>query len=206
QDEATRREIDAAFALARRLGGDAELLHGSSIADALLDHAAHNGVSTLVLGRTRERPLARMFNRTLTQQLIQRGAHYEITIISTPQARARSRRESLLPPMRGISHEPAQALIATALACAVAWLAEHWVGMADLSMVFIVAVVLVAARTRASVAVMAAILCFLAYNFLFIAPRFTFAIGARQGVITVFLFLAAALVAGRLASRLRMQV
>ncbi|KAG0920568.1 hypothetical protein G6F32_015533 [Rhizopus arrhizus] len=86
QDDATRREIDAAFALARRLGGDAELLHGSSIADALLDHAAHNGVSTLVLGRTRERPLARMFNRTLTQQLIQRGAHYEITIISTPQA------------------------------------------------------------------------------------------------------------------------
>jgi hypothetical protein len=206
QDEATRREIDAAFALARRLGGDAELLHGSSIADALLDHAAHNGVSTLVLGRTRERPLARMFNRTLTQQLIQRGAHYEITIISTPQARARSRREGLLPPMRGISYEPVQALIATALACAVAWLAERWVGMADLSMVFIVAVVLVAARTRASVAVMAAILCFLAYNFLFIAPRFTFAIGARQGVITVFLFLAAALVAGRLASRLRMQV
>lgn len=206
QDEATRREIDAAFALARRLGGDAELLHGSSIADALLDHAAHNGVSTLVLGRTRERPLARMFNRTLTQQLIQRGAHYEITIISTPQARARSRREGLLPPGRGISYEPVQALIATALACAVAWLAERWVGMADLSMVFIVAVVLVAARTRASVAVMAAILCFLAYNFLFIAPRFTFAIGARQGVITVFLFLAAALVAGRLASRLRMQV
>ena len=78
-----------------------------------------------------------------------------------------------------------------ALACVVAWLAERWVGMADLSMVFIVAVVLVAARTRASVAVMAAILCFLAYNFLFISPRFTFAIGARQGVITVFLFLAA---------------
>jgi two-component system sensor histidine kinase KdpD len=44
------------------------------------------------------------------------------------------------------------------------------------------------------------------YNFFFIAPRFTFAISARQGVITVFLFLAAALVAGRLASRLRMQV
>ncbi|PSD22778.1 hypothetical protein C7E12_22655, partial [Stenotrophomonas maltophilia] len=47
----------------------------------------HNGVSTLVLGRTRERPLARMFNRTLTQQLIQRGAHYEITIISTTACR-----------------------------------------------------------------------------------------------------------------------
>ena len=46
----------------------------------------------IVLGRTRERPFARMFNRTLTQQLIQRGAHYELTIVSTPEARARARR------------------------------------------------------------------------------------------------------------------
>jgi len=205
-DEATLREIDAAFALARRLGGEAELLHGSSIADALLDHAAHNSVSTLVLGRTRERPFARMLNRTLTQQLIQRGAHYEITIIGTPQARARARRTGLSVPSRSTGQDTLLALGATAIACLVALVAERWVGLYDLSMVFIVAVVMVAARSRTSAAVIAAALCFLAYNFFFIAPRFTFAISARQGVITVFLFLAAALVAGRLASRLRMQV
>ncbi len=85
-------EIDRAFALARRLGGEAVLLHGANVADALLDHAARSGVSTLVLGRTRERPLARMINRTLTQQLLQRGAHYELVIISSPEARARARR------------------------------------------------------------------------------------------------------------------
>ncbi|MCX2921788.1 ATP-binding protein [Stenotrophomonas bentonitica] len=205
-DEQTRREIDAAFALARRLGGEAELLHGSSIADALLDHAAHNGVSTLVLGRTRERPLARMLNRTLTQQLIRRGAHFEITIIGTPQARARARRSGLSIPSRSAGKDALLALGATAAACLVALVAERWIGLYDLSMVFIVAVVMVAARSRTSAAVIAAALCFLAYNFFFIAPRFTFAISARQGVITVFLFLAAALVAGRLASRLRMQV
>ena len=206
EDDSTRREIDAAFALARRLGGDAELLHGPSIADALLDHAAHNSVSTLVLGRTRERPFARMLNRTLTQQLIQRGAHYEITIIGTPQARAHARRHGLSMPTLSTGRDSVLALVATALACLVALVAERWVGLYDLSMVFIVAVVVVAARSRTSAAVMAAALCFLAYNFFFIAPRFTFAISARQGVITVFLFLVAALVAGRLASRLRMQV
>jgi two-component system sensor histidine kinase KdpD len=206
QDEATRREIDAAFALARRLGGEAELLHGPGVADVLLDYAAHNAVSTLVLGRTRERPLARMFNQTLTQQLIQRGAHYEITIISTPQARARSRRFGLALSPDSWGKDAGTAVLATAGACVAAWLGERWLGLSDLAMVFIVAVVLVAARTRMSAAVLAATLCFLAYNFFFIAPRFTFAISARQGVITVFLFLAAALVAGRLASRLRMQV
>jgi two-component system sensor histidine kinase KdpD len=63
-------------------------------------------------------------------------------------------------------------------------------------MVFIVAVVLVASRTRMAAAVTGRRLCFLAYNFFFIEPRFTLFIGARQGVATVFLFLAAALVAG----------
>ncbi|TAA25755.1 sensor histidine kinase [Pseudoxanthomonas winnipegensis] len=205
-DADSQQEIDRAFALARRLGGEAELLHGPNIADALLDHAGHTGVSTLVLGRTRERPLARMVNRTLTQQLIQRGAHLEINIVSTPAARARARRSLHALPQRLSRHDAGFSLLATVAAVALAWIAQRWVGLDDLSMVFIVAVVVVAARTRMAAAVLSAVLCFLAYNFFFIEPRFTLHISAEQGVVTVFLFLAAALVAGRLASRLRMQV
>lgn len=204
--EARQRELDHAFALARKLGADTEVLHGASIADALLDHAGRSGVSAIVLGRTRERPVARMFNRMLTQQLLQRGAHFELTIVNTPEARARSRRESHAPRLSFTRHDTALVLLATLLAVAISWLAERWVGLDDLSMVFIVAVVLVAARTRMTAAVATAVLCFFAYNFFFIEPRFTLNIGARQGVTTVFLFLVAALVAGRLAARLRMQV
>ena len=205
-DEARQRELDRAFALARRLGGDAMVLHGNNIVDALLDHGARWGASAIVLGRTRERPVARMFNRTLTQQLIQRGAHYELTIVSTPEARARARRS-----WRGAGgmlnrSDATLAVLAAAVATALAWLAERWIGLDDLSLIFIVAVVLVAARTRMTAAVIAAVLCFFAYNFFFIEPRFTLMIGARQGAITVVLFLVAALVAGRLASKLRMQV
>ncbi len=205
-DEARQRELDRAFALTRRLGGDAIVLHGNNIVDALLDHAARSGASAIVLGRTRERPFARMFNRTLTQQMIQRGAHYELTIVSTPEARARARRS-----WRGTGgllnrSDAALAVFAAVVATALAWVAERWIALDDLSLIFIVAVVLVAARTRMTAAVIAAVLCFFAYNFFFIEPRFTLMIGARQGVITVVLFLVAALVAGRLASKLRMQV
>ena len=205
-DDDAQRELDRAFALARRLGGEAELLHGPSIVDALIDHAGRSGVSTIVIGRTRERPFARMFNRTLTQQLLQRAAHLELTIVSTPEARAKSRRS-----LRDVGAlltrtDAGLAVAAAALATAIAGLAERYISLDDLSMVFIVAVVVVASRTRMAAAVLAAGLCFLSYNFFFIEPRFTLLIGARQGVATVFLFLAAALVAGRLASRLRMQV
>jgi two-component system sensor histidine kinase KdpD len=199
-------EIDRAFALARRLGGDTALLHDASIADALLDFATQNGVSTLVLGRTRERPLARMFNRTLTQQLLQRGAHYELVIVSSGDARARARRSWRRPAQWLRRYDVAYAVFTTAGAVGVAALLQRWTDIDDLSMVFIVAVVLVAARTRMAAAVLAALLSFLAYNFFFIEPRFTLQISARQGVVTVCLFLIAALVAGRLASRLRSQV
>ena len=68
------------------------------------------------------------------------------------------------------------------------------------------AVLVVASRTYTGPAVLTAVLCFLAYNFFFIEPRYTLYISARHGVATVALFLAAALLAGRLASRLAMQV
>ena len=205
-DEARQLELDRAFALARRLGGETEVLHGGNIVDAILDHAARSGVSTIVLGRTRERPFARMFNRTLTQQLLQRGAHYELTIFSTPEARARSRQSGRRIGGWLSRSDVALALLATMLATATGALTERWLGLDDLSMIFIVAVVIVASKTRMAAAVLAAALCFLSYNYFFIEPRFTLFIGARQGVFTVLLFLVAALVAGRLASRLRAQV
>lgn len=98
------------------------------------------------------------------------------------------------------------AVLASLIAVALASLGERWLQLDDLSLVFMLAVLLVAAHTRTGPAVLTALLCFLAYNFFFIEPRYTLYIHARHGVATVVAFLAAALVAGRLASRLAMQV
>ncbi|HEY5970803.1 MAG TPA: DUF4118 domain-containing protein, partial [Pseudoxanthomonas sp.] len=98
------------------------------------------------------------------------------------------------------------AVLGSLAAVAIAALAERWLGLLDLSLVFMLAVLVVASRTHTGPAVLAAVLCFLAYNFFFIEPRYTFYISAWQGMATVALFLAAALLAGRLAARLAMQV
>jgi len=204
--QARQLEIDRAFALARRLGGETAILHSGDVAGALLDEAAAQGASAIVIGRTRERPIARMFNRTLTQQLLRRGARYELTIVSTPQTRLRAQRMGERATRWLAGRELALVLFATAVAVALAALGQRYLEFNDLSMVFMTAVLVVASRTRMAAAVVTAVLCFLAYNFFFIEPRFSFLISARQGVITVLIFLAAALIAGRLASRLRMQV
>lgn len=207
RDEQQRlMEIDKAFSLARNLGGETEVLHDTDVTQALLDAAAARGAKSIVIGRTRERPIARIFNRTLTQQLLQRGARYELTIVSTPQARQRSLRLPDLTNERFTRREPLLILMASTGATGAAAIAEHFLGLQDLSLIFLVAVVLIASRTRMTSAAITAVLCFLSYDFFFIEPRFTFLISAHRGVVTVLLFLAAALIAGRLASRLRMQV
>lgn len=206
RDPDKQHELDRAFALARRLGGDTEVLHDSNVVHAIVGYAEQCSASTLVLGHTRERPVARMFNHTLTQQLLRQGAHFELTIVSSPQARARSRRSLHNAGKWFTRNDMVLAIVATTLATAIGAIAGRWLAQGDLAMIYIVAVILVASRTRMAAAVVAAVLSFLAYNLFFIPPVFTLYISASRGVVTAFLFLAAALIAGRLASRLRAQV
>lgn len=110
------------------------------------------------------------------------------------------------PENTSLANELAYATITGAIAVLVGIVAERTMGFDDLSLIFITALIFVSVRTRMSVAMYSALLCFLAYNFFFIHPRYTFFIEASQGVVTVVMFLVAALICGRLANRLRTQV
>jgi two-component system sensor histidine kinase KdpD len=110
------------------------------------------------------------------------------------------------PGTAGLPEESAVAAGATALALLVALAAERWLGVVDLSLPFITAVIVVASRSRLGVAVGTALLGFLAYNFFFVEPRHSLLVATPQGAATLAGLLAAALVCGRLASRLHSQV
>lgn len=210
--EQQQLELDRAFALARRLGGNTTVVQGTDIAQTLLDTATIHNVTAIVIGRTRQRPWATLLGKTLSQRLLKHGTAYELTIVAAPQdqlftssTRSSSKVNWHTLPKKTWS-ETGFVLLATLLGIGLAMLADRWLGLQDLSIIFIVTVLVVASRTRMLAAVTSAILCFLAYNFFFISPRLTLEISAPRGVVTVLTFLAAALIAGRLASRLRMQV
>ncbi|GAB2535167.1 ATP-binding protein [Rhodanobacter koreensis] len=208
-DPARRERRDAAMRLARRLGGEAIILRGHAIADELLAHADREGVGQIILGRTRERVVARMLGRSLTQLLLRRGAHLELTIIATPSERAASRRRLRLPNMPGglgRRGEYLYATLATLVALGLAFIGDRYLSVANLSLIFLTAVLVVAVRTRMAVAVYTAILCFVGYNFFFAPPRYSLDIASSDDVLAVGLFLVAALVCSRLATRLALQV
>ncbi len=205
-DPARREQLDAAMRLARRLGGEAIILRGHAIADELLAHADREGVGQIIIGRTRERIVARMLGRSLTQLLLRRGAHMELTIIATPSERAKARRRVRLLSARGSRGEYVYATVATLIAFGLAFIADRYLSVANLSLIFLTAVLVVAVRTRMAVAVYMAVLCFLGDNFFFTPPRYTLEMSRPDDVLTVTLFLLAALICSRLATRLASQV
>ena len=205
-DPARRERLDAAMRLTRRLGGESIVLRGHAVADELLAHADREGVGQIILGRTRERPVARMLGRSLTQRLLRRGAHMELTIIATPSERAASRRRLRFPGGRGSRREYIYATLAALAALILSFFADRYLSVANLSLIFLTAVLAVAVRTRMAVAVYTAILCFLGDNFFFAPPRYTLAIANFDDVLAVSLFLIVALVCSHLATRLASRV
>jgi two-component system sensor histidine kinase KdpD len=99
-----------------------------------------------------------------------------------------------------------EAGLAVALATGLAFLADRLFPVASLSVIFMTAVIVTASRSGRLAALAAAVLGFLSYNFFFTDPRFTFAVSRQGEVLTLVLFLAASLVTGNLAARLRARV
>ena len=205
QTDAQSREIERALNLCRQLGGMTEILYGQQHAKILSEFALERGISTLVLAQAQPKKYSFNFKSNLIAQILKHHPHFELSIVPIQS------KQKPLHPVTQIRlflsvKESILVLFTTIVSIIMASLGERYLGIEELSVIFITAVVFVASKTRMIAAACSAIIFFLAYNFFFIAPKYTFQISAHQGVITVVAFLAAALIASRLASRLREQV
>lgn len=208
-DDLKYTEIENALNLTRQLGGMTEILYGQQKVQIVLNYMSNHGMSTLVLKQNpAEQPRFKLnlFERqSLTQLLLKQQVDFEISVV--PIAQNQTQRFVFKKTALLITRREAQyVLVSTFLSLFIATIADRYLGIDDLSVIFITAVIWVASQTRLRIAVISAFLFFLAYNFFFIAPRYNLQIWAYQGVFTVLGFFCAALISSRLASRLREQV
>jgi two-component system, OmpR family, sensor histidine kinase KdpD len=206
-ENSRHREIESALNLTRQLGGMTEILYGKQHAKTLFDYVIDRGISTLVLTQPKMKTFD--FGLKLKANLVDRLLKYQpsfelsmVPIVEENKSYSNFLDQSTFLNLREIFY----VLATTVISIVIASLGEKYLGIEELSVIFITAVVFVASKTRMLAAVFSAILFFLAYNFFFISPKFTLQISAHQGVITVVAFLAAALISSRLASRLKEQV
>jgi len=208
---AAETRLARVLALAERLGAETVRLRGSGVADEVLRYARERNASSIVLGRTRRRRLAGLFGMTLSQQLLRRNTEFDIVFIGAdPGARpTRRRRDRLRAAFEAAGFRDYAFAVATVTAAgAVSAVLEHVLPLTlpNLSLVFLIGVLLVAARTALAPAIVSAGLSFLTFNFFFTDPRFSFSMARTDEIATVFFFLVVALIGSHLASRLRRQL
>ncbi|MGQ2905731.1 MAG: DUF4118 domain-containing protein [Neoaquamicrobium sediminum] len=206
--DAAKDSIAETLRLAESLGADISTINAEShVADEILAFARSRNVSRIVLGRPRPRLFTAWFTReTVAEEIIRKADDFEVTIVSADPGEARKAaiRGAVLAPER----DPKAYLwsaAAVAAATAVAIFVNRIFPVESLSLFFLVAVLGIATRFGLWPSIFASGLAFLSYNFFLTEPFFTFEIANQDLVLTLFLFLAVAVVTGNLAARLRDQ-
>lgn len=202
-DEQARMRLQNAQQLAERLGGEVVLLRAGEVAKTLIQHAAERRASLVLVGQSRPRLRRRLFGGGLAARLLRDAHGLEINVLDSEvqhdQPHVRSSRAV-------VWFDYGLALIATVLASVLAWAVSSVLALPNISMVFLAAVLLVAVRSSLGPALACAAMSFLAYDFLFIPPRFSFRIQREEDVLTLLFFLLMAALTGNLAARQRRQL
>lgn len=197
QDDSARRlRVEQGFALATRLGGETRWLQGEGWAEALLNYAESQKVRALVMGRSRPSGW-RFWRHSLPDRLARREGSFDLVVVSGGGVRERWRPRARWSAWRW--QEPVIALGTTLIALGVSWGLETWLELANLSLLFLGAVLASATLAGTRAAMASAILGFLAFNFFFTRPHFTLVVGEQEQLLTITFFLVVAIVVGKLA-------
>ncbi len=200
---AQRESILRVLALAQQLGAQTATLTGQSPAEQIVAYARSRNLARVVIGRSgRQRsPFAKSFSGRLAAL----GPDLEVVQVGIDAGKA-PRRASVI----GEGEKPAfryAPYVWTVAICALATVGAMplapYLDLANIVMLFLLAVVLVAVRFGRGPAVLAAFINVAAFDFFFVPPRFTLAISDAQYLIVFGVMLAVALIIGHLTSGLR---
>ncbi|WP_043746451.1 sensor histidine kinase [Paramagnetospirillum magneticum] len=205
--EADKDRVAAAMRLAAQLGGETAHLQGDDVVAVVLACAAERNATQIVVGRPRRLRLLDHFAATVTDRLVERGGAFNVLVVGDDSEDARK-----VPKPTAVQPEPqdwpglALALAAAGAATGLGFAIDLWLSVASISVAYLLAVMVVAMWIGLRPGILASVASFLAFNFFFTEPRFTFAVSDVQNLLTLAFFLIAAFIVSGMASRLRAQV
>jgi two-component system sensor histidine kinase KdpD len=212
--EMERNRRIAILRLAASLGAEAITLGGSSASEELLEYARTRNVTRLLVGRPNRAGWRRVFRPSTTERLLAARRDIDVLVIGGDDAPQRPTPtdddSSVVPSGSGTRHWPRYvlAVVATLLATGVcAFFYAHFplLGQANLVMVYLLSSSLVAVYGGRRAALLSSVLGVLAFDFLFVPPRYSFAVSDVQYLITFAIMLIVALIIGNLNASVRLQ-
>jgi two-component system sensor histidine kinase KdpD len=199
-----RRRVTEHLQLAEKLGAESVVLRGERAAEETVRYARSRNVTKIVLGKPAHPRWRDLVTRSFLDEVVRASGDIDVYVISgDPEA---ERRPAEPPRASAVRPGPYVASVAVVLAAtAVAWsLFEHR-QLADVVMIYLLGIILVAMRLGYGPSLVAAVLSVLLLDFFFVPPFFSFAVSDFQHVVTFGVMLVVATVVSGLTRRIRLQ-
>ncbi|WP_437283241.1 sensor histidine kinase KdpD [Sorangium sp. So ce375] len=200
-----RERVDRNLALAERLGATTVQLHGAQVAAEVLRYAKRHNVSKIVVGKPTHPRWKDLVYGSLLDDLVRQSGGIDVYVIQGADDAARP--EPGLParrPRRPLPYVWSACVVA--LCTLVSWLMHPFSDLANLIMVYLLGVVIIASRFGIAPSVFASVLGVAAFDFFFVKPYLTFVVSDLRYLLTFAIMLSVALVIASLTVRIRRQV
>ena len=208
--EEQRDRIADAMRLAESLGGEPVTLpdSGRHIADDVIAFSAANNIAHIVIGKSTRSAWFELLHGSVVHDLIRDAGNISVHVIAGKEADGgpAPRRAIATANERRLRYQPyLGATLAVGGALAVGEAVEPWLGGPSTNLVFLTAVVGVAARWGLGPSLLASVVASLCYNFFLLPPLYTFTIADPHNIAAFFFFILMAVIVSNLAARGRAQ-
>ena len=206
-----RERILKTLKLAQDLGARTAIVPAGDIAAAVVEYARNANISKVIVGRGRGSggALARLWSAPPAVRMASLAPDIDLVEVGLPPADSAPRPgadadgSAARRPSRHWRYIlAAGASLATAIACVPL---QPYLDLANIAMLSLLTVVLVAVRLGRGPAALASLVGVASFDYIFVPPRFSFAVGDFQYVITFGVMLAVGLITGHLTAGLRFQ-
>ncbi|HJR78050.1 MAG TPA: sensor histidine kinase KdpD [Nitrospiraceae bacterium] len=197
--EAERNAGIETLRLAERMGAETVTLTGDDVSRQLLNYARRRNVSKIIVGKPLRSRWKEWIFGSVVDDLVRGSGDIDIYVITGEGGPGRPMIRPLF--QRTSARRYYGYASAVVVACTgMSWVMSSYFGQANLIMVYLFGVAVVATRWGRGPSALASLLSVAAFDFFFIPPYFSFAVSDLQYLLTFVVMLVVALLISRLAA------
>jgi len=179
-----KEQVSRTLQLAEKLGATTATIFGLNIAHTAIDYARKHNVTRIIIGKTLRPRWQEFVFGSVVDQLIHNSGTIDIYVISseTEAPQKPVKLEPLLP--APLPQDYIASLFLVAIITAIGWMVKSFISPANLIMLYLLAVVVIAFRRGLRPAIFTAVIGVIAFDFFLIPPYFTFRVADTEYLIT----------------------